>query len=127
MGCVHRTWHVPADVPTIQAGIDASASGDTILVACDTYYEYNLGLKSGVCLRSEAGDPECVTIDAAYFIRMEDKVGSIEVGKYADLVVLEKNLFEVEPEAISDVQVVSTMMNGKFTYQAADDSTKGEP
>lgn len=61
---------------------------------------------------------QCTTIDAAYFIRMEDKVGSIEVGKYADLVVLEKNLFDVQPEAISDVKVEATMMDGKFTYLA---------
>ena len=61
-----------------------------------------------------------VTIDAAYFIRMEDKVGSIEVGKYADLVVLEKNLFDVKPEDISDVKVLATMMNGKYTYIAGE-------
>ena len=38
-----------------------------------------------------------MTIDAAWQLRMEDKIGSLEVGKYADLVVLEKNPFDVDP------------------------------
>ena len=59
-----------------------------------------------------------VTINPAWQIRMEDKIGSIEVGKYADLVILEKNLFEVKPLDIAKVKVEATMMDGKFTYQA---------
>jgi len=58
-----------------------------------------------------------VTIDPAWQVRMEDKVGSIEVGKYADLVVLENNLFDVDPSDIADSKVLGTMMNGKFTHR----------
>jgi predicted amidohydrolase YtcJ len=65
------------------------------------------------CLRT-------VTIEGAWQARMEDKLGSIAVGKYADLVILEKNLFDVEPREIADVKVVATMMDGKFTYRAED-------
>lgn len=57
------TIHVPGEEPTIQAGITAASDGDTVLVACDTYYEHNISLKSGVTLMSETGDPSCVTID----------------------------------------------------------------
>lgn len=49
---------------------------------------------------------------------MEDMIGSIEIGKMADLVVLEKNLFDIKPEEIADTEVVYTMMNGKLTYDA---------
>ena len=56
------------------------------------------------------------TMGGAYQARMEDKIGSIEAGKYADLVVLETNLFDVEPDQIADVDILATMMNGQFTY-----------
>ena len=59
-----------------------------------------------------------LTIFPAWRMRMEDKIGSIEVGKYADLVILEKNLFDVARHDISDVKVLATIMDGKFTYQA---------
>ena len=58
-----------------------------------------------------------VTIDPAWQVRMEDKVGSLEVGKYADLVILEKNLFDVKPDDIANVKVMGTMMNGQFTHR----------
>jgi predicted amidohydrolase YtcJ len=57
------------------------------------------------------------TIIPAYQLHLDDKVGSIEVGKLADLVILEKNLFDVKPDQISQVKVLMTMMNGKVTYE----------
>ena len=58
------------------------------------------------------------TTGAAHGMAMENKIGSIETDKMADLVVLEKNLFDVEPEDIAKTEVVYTMMNGKLTYDA---------
>ncbi len=58
------TRHVPAELATIQAGLDASAAGDTVLLACDTYFESNLVMKSGVILRGESGSSDCAVIDA---------------------------------------------------------------
>ena len=40
-------------------------------------------------------------------MHMDDRLGSIEAGKYADLVILEKNLFDVPLDEIQNVKAVS--------------------
>jgi hypothetical protein len=54
-----------------------------------------------------------VTIDAAYSIQMEKRVGSIEVGKDANLTVLMQSPYEVAPEKLKDVAVWGTMLEGR--------------
>ena len=54
------TIHVPADQPTIQAGIDAAMDGDLVLVAPDTYVENIDFLGKAIVVRSEAGAIETV-------------------------------------------------------------------
>ena len=53
------------------------------------------------------------TRNGAYAMRMERESGSIEVGKYADLIVLDRNLFEIPPEQIGDTQVLQTVFEGR--------------
>ncbi|SDZ77844.1 amidohydrolase [Microbulbifer marinus] len=57
------------------------------------------------------------TYGAAYGIGVEDKIGSIEVGKKADLIVLDQNLFEIDPHDIYKAKVVFTMMDGVVRYR----------
>jgi len=59
---------------------------------------------------------QCYTYNSAYQMRLENEVGTIAVGKKADLVFLEKNLFKVDPEKIYQTKVVQTMMDGKVTH-----------
>ncbi|MEE8426259.1 MAG: amidohydrolase family protein, partial [Woeseiaceae bacterium] len=58
------------------------------------------------------------TIDAAYQLHMEDDIGSLAVGKKADLVVLDRNIFEIDPYEIHKTGVTLTMMDGKIVYRA---------
>lgn len=58
------------------------------------------------------------TLDAAYQLRMENEIGSIEVGKKADLIVLDQNLFEVDAYSIHKTNVVMTLLGGETVYEA---------
>ncbi len=58
------------------------------------------------------------TIDNAYQMRKEDVLGSIEVGKYADLTVFSQDLFEIDPHEIHNVAVSQTIKDGITTYKA---------
>ncbi len=59
---------------------------------------------------------EAFTINAAFVNHQEDETGSIEEGKLADLVVLDQDLFEIEPAAISETKVLLTLFGGKPVY-----------
>lgn len=59
---------------------------------------------------------EAYTKNAAYQMRMEDKTGSIEPGKYADFVVLEKDVFNVDKYEIKDIKIEMTFKDGKRTW-----------
>jgi len=56
------------------------------------------------------------TINAAYLNFQDDRTGSIEKGKLADLIVLDHNLFTIKPEAISDAKELLTLMGGVPVY-----------
>jgi predicted amidohydrolase YtcJ len=53
-----------------------------------------------------------VTIYPAYQCFLEDKVGSLEVGKLADLVVLDRNPCAVDPKQIAEIKVLQTYLEG---------------
>ena len=61
---------------------------------------------------------KALTIDAAHMYQEESSKGSLEVGKLADLVILDKNPLTVEPMAIKDIKVVETIKEGKTIYTA---------
>lgn len=57
-----------------------------------------------------------MTLDAAWQCHSEKMVGSIEIGKCADFVVLDKNPLEVEPEEIMKIQVLETWLSGRKRF-----------
>jgi predicted amidohydrolase YtcJ len=49
-----------------------------------------------------------VSLDAAYAAHMEDAVGSLEPGKWADFVLLDRDYFTVDENEIDDIEVIAT-------------------
>jgi hypothetical protein len=79
------TWVVPTDLPTIQAGIDAAAPGDTVLVTCGTYLEHDIQMKAGIDLVGEAGESGCVVIDAQGLGRVMDCLDLTETARISNI------------------------------------------
>ena len=59
------------------------------------------------------------TMGSAFAAFSDDKVGSLEVGKFADLAVLSQDIFAIPPESIGKTRAVLTMVGGKIVYSAA--------
>ena len=59
---------------------------------------------------------DAFTINAAFVNKHEGDTGSIEPGKYADLIVLDQNLIDIESIAISDTLVLLTLLEGNAVY-----------
>ena len=57
-----------------------------------------------------------MTINAAYALFREDEVGSLEPGKYADLIILSANPITDDPHKILEMQVWMTMVGGRTAY-----------
>lgn len=61
------------------------------------------------------------TIWAAHQMFMEDRIGSIETGKYADIAVWDTDLYTAAPEAIKDMECRMTLLEGEVVYRAEPD------
>lgn len=60
---------------------------------------------------------KCYTINAAYACFDEKNSGSIEINKYADFIVLERDIFNINPDEIKNVNVKMTIFDGELIYK----------
>ena len=86
-----------------------------------------IGLEGGEILNADervdlATMIAAYTINGAYIHDQDDLVGSIKVGKKADLIVLDRNLFEVPTHQINEAKVLMTLFDGEVVYQRPGDS-----
>lgn len=61
---------------------------------------------------------EAYTLNPAYVMRHDNMTGSIEIGKYADFAVIDKNLFSLKADEIAKAKVTTTYLAGEVTYQS---------
>jgi predicted amidohydrolase YtcJ len=68
-----------------------------------------------------------VTANAAWQIKEERTKGTLEVGKLADLVILDRNPLTVDPTTIKDIAVIETIKDGRSIYRRPPGATAGRP
>ncbi len=73
------------------------------------YPEQRLGVEAAV---------HGFTLGAAYAGYMEDRQGRLAAGWLADLIVVDRDIFECDPMAIKDTQVLGTLIGGEWKYRA---------
>jgi len=88
-----------------------------VLVTRKNPYEKNTDKPLGDTISLEDAI-RVMTLGGAYSMRKENELGSIEKGKAADMVVLNRNLFEIDLDSIIDSKVVYTIFAGKIVYDA---------
>jgi predicted amidohydrolase YtcJ len=79
------------------------------------------GKEYGGTLTAQPGLPRAaalraITFNAAYTLRQETQTGSLEPGKLADFIVLDRNFFTIPAEDIANIKVLRTVVGGKVVY-----------
>lgn len=96
-----------------------------------------LGLYAAVTRQDGAGMPEggwyadqaltraealhSFTLSAAYAAHQEDRLGSLEDGKWADFIIIDRDYFEIPAADIDDIQVLQTWVGGKPVYERVEE------
>ncbi|MGH6827041.1 amidohydrolase, partial [Methyloceanibacter sp.] len=62
---------------------------------------------------------DAYTTNAAYAMKQDATTGSLEVGKRADLVVLDRDILTIDPETIEDTKVLATYLDGRLVHAAS--------
>lgn len=101
----------PNPLDAIETGITRKCTREAI--ARHPEYDMALNPSEAVSLEDMIAS---YTINGAYANFLEEHVGSLEVGKKADFIVLDKNLFDIPPEEIHTSKVVKTYFEGKEVY-----------
>jgi predicted amidohydrolase YtcJ len=61
---------------------------------------------------------DAYTINAAFALKQDTTTGSLEVGKRADLIILDRDIFKVDANTIADTSVLATYLDGRLVYTA---------
>jgi predicted amidohydrolase YtcJ len=59
-----------------------------------------------------------ITMNSSYELHQDKETGSLEVGKLADLIVLDRNYFDIPADQIAQIKVLQTVVGGRVVYQS---------
>ena len=112
-----------------RAGIRVAGSSDAPVISADPL----VGIRDAVLRRTASGrvlgPDERLTVrdalamytsEAAFAMHRDQDLGSLEPGKLADFVIVERSPLEVEPERIADLRVLETVVGGQSAFHADD-------
>jgi predicted amidohydrolase YtcJ len=99
-----------ADTANVAGGsLDGAGQGGAVITGAAYTPEERISVADAV---------RAYTQGSAYAAFSDGQVGTLEVGKLADLAVLSQDIFSVPPETIGKTRVVTTMVGGKIVYSA---------
>ena len=111
-------WANGSDLPVVpfagRYGLWAAVAREPLLGA---YAKDPFGRAESVDIHASL---RAMTIWAAHQMFLEKKIGSVEVGKYADLAVWDKDMYTVPTAQLKDLKCLLTIFNGKVVYRAPD-------
>jgi predicted amidohydrolase YtcJ len=81
----------------------------------DPQYRGRLAQDHGLSRQSAL---RAITMGSSYELHQDEKTGSLEPGKLADLVILDRNVLEIPAEEIAQVKVLETIVGGRTVYRA---------
>ena len=67
------------------------------------------------------------TVNASYLMQQEDEVGSIEKGKLADIIVLDRNIVEIDLDEVGETKVLLTLLEGEEVWRSPDFASAPTP
>lgn len=106
----------PTPKAFFDAGVRVTASADFPVIDFNPMARIAVAMERGV---AAAQMIESYTANGAYMMFREDEIGSISVGKRADLVALDTNILTARPEQIAAAKPLLTLFNGEATYRSA--------
>lgn len=124
-----RAWDMPPFRRVQDSGIRWGLGSDATAVTTSNPF-YTLGFAvTGKMVGGKKVNRQSVTREEAliahtrsnsYFLFQESNIGSIQEGKYADLLVLDRDYLKVPADQIKDIKPVVTMVGGKIVYKQGD-------
>ncbi len=117
-----RAARMDACGTALRLGVDFAVHSDAPITPLAPLFTAWCAVNRRTASGRQLGPSECIpaaaalraiTLGAAYTMRMDHLVGSIDVGKFADLAVLDEDPLAIDPMALKDVRVHATVVGGE--------------